>query len=76
MSDDHTDKGILHLPPGEGRRYELGRMTAVFKADEDETTARYSVSEWWLEPGADGPGAHAFHAGQGIADGRSKRGFA
>ena len=59
MSDDHTGKGVLHLPPGEGRRYALGRMTAVFKADEDETDARYSVSEWWLEPGADGPGAHA-----------------
>src|SRR5690606_19660846 len=64
MSDDHTGKGILHLPPGKGRRYELGRMTAVFKADEDETAARYSASECWLEPGADGPGAHA-HGGNG-----------
>jgi mannose-6-phosphate isomerase-like protein (cupin superfamily) len=34
----------------------------VFKADEGETGARYSVSEWWLEPDAKGPGAHA-HAG-------------
>ncbi len=35
-------------------------MTAVFKADEGETTERYSVSEWWLEPNSTGPGAH-FH---------------
>ncbi|MDF3907919.1 cupin domain-containing protein, partial [Paracoccus sp. AS002] len=41
-------------------------MTAVFKADEDETAARYSVSEWWLEPGADGPGAHAHESNDEI----------
>ncbi len=49
----------LFLLPGEGRRYALGEMQAVFKADEVETAARYSVSEWWLEPHTDGPGAHA-----------------
>ncbi|WP_074970707.1 TIGR00366 family protein [Paracoccus aminovorans] len=43
MSDDHTGKGVLHLPPGEGRRYALGRMTAVFKANENETAARYGA---------------------------------
>jgi mannose-6-phosphate isomerase-like protein (cupin superfamily) len=43
-----------------GRRYEMGKLWAVFKADEAETQERYSVSEWWLHPDTDGPGAH-FH---------------
>lgn len=50
--------GVIFLRPGEGRTYALGSMTAVFKADEDETAARYSVSEWWLDPHSKGPGAH------------------
>ena len=58
---EKTGRDVLHLPPGEGRSYALGRMSAVFKADEGETGSRYSVSEWWLEPGCDGPGA------QGVA---------
>jgi len=33
-------------------------MTAIFKADVNETDDKYSVSEWWLEPNSDGPGAH------------------
>ena len=33
-------------------------MTAIFKADEQETDEKYSVSEWWLEPNTKGPGAH------------------
>ena len=56
---EKTERDVLHLPPGEGRSYALGRMSAVFKADEGETGSRYSVSEWWLEPGCDGPGAHS-----------------
>ena len=59
---DKTERDVLHLPPGEGRSYALGRMSAVFKADEGETGSRYSVSEWWLEPGCDGPGAHSHAA--------------
>ena len=47
------------LPPGGGRRYPMGRLQAVFKADGDETANRYSISEWWLEPRTTGPGAHA-----------------
>ena len=47
------------LGPGEGRDYAMGRMRAVFKADEGETGAAYSISEWWLEPHTDGPGAHS-----------------
>src|SRR3954467_7603776 len=46
------------LPPGGGRAYELGPMRGVFKADGAETEDRYSVSEWSVQPGRSGPGAH------------------
>lgn len=46
------------LKKGEGRTYNCGNMTAIFKADEEETKSLYSISEWWLEPMSDGPGAH------------------
>lgn len=36
----------------------MGRLSAVFKADGDETSGRYSISEWWLDPHTKGPGAH------------------
>ena len=49
-----TRKPII-LAPGQGRAYPMGRIAAVFKADEDETQSRYSVSEWWLEPRTQGP---------------------
>lgn len=58
MNSQKTSKDPLVLAPGAGRKYACGTMTAVFKADEQETDARYSVSEWWLEPQSDGPGAH------------------
>jgi mannose-6-phosphate isomerase-like protein (cupin superfamily) len=47
------------LGPGEGRTYPMGRLSAVFKADGDETAQGYSISEWWLEPFTGGPGAHS-----------------
>jgi mannose-6-phosphate isomerase-like protein (cupin superfamily) len=47
------------LAPGQGRAYPLGRISAVFKADAEETVSRYSVSEWWLAPRTQGPGPHA-----------------
>jgi mannose-6-phosphate isomerase-like protein (cupin superfamily) len=50
----------LIIKEGEGRIYNCGNMTAIFKADENETNEKYSVSEWWLEPNSNGPGAH-FH---------------
>ena len=53
-----TRKAIF-LPPGSGRRYSMGRMQSVFKADGEETARQYSISEWWLEPNTTGPGAHA-----------------
>jgi mannose-6-phosphate isomerase-like protein (cupin superfamily) len=51
-----TDAIILEA--GEGRIYNCGTMTAIFKADENETNEAYSISEWWLEPQSGGPGAH------------------
>lgn len=55
--NDHTE--VLILTEGQGRVYNCGPMTAIFKADENETSEKYSVSEWWLQPNADGPGAHS-----------------
>jgi len=66
MGSGDKARTAIRLQPGEGRSYALGTMTAIFKADEDETGARYSVSEWWLEPGADGPGAHSHEANDEI----------
>ena len=54
-----TPRGPVVLAPGEGRHYTMGPIRAVFKADGPETGARYSISEWWLEPHTQGPGAHA-----------------
>ncbi len=46
------------LTPGSGRAYPMGRIGAVFKADEGETANAYSVSEWWLDANTKGPGTH------------------
>jgi mannose-6-phosphate isomerase-like protein (cupin superfamily) len=56
----HDD--VIVLGPGEGRAYEIGPMRGVFKADGVETGDRYCVSEWSVEPGCDGPGAHSHEA--------------
>lgn len=58
MEHTNNEKDKLVLPAGEGRVYNCGTMTAVFKADENETGNRYSISEWWLEPHSGGPGPH------------------
>lgn len=50
------------LGPEGGRRYPMGRIEAVFKADSGEAQDRYSVSERWLEPDTTGPGAHSHDA--------------
>jgi len=52
-------EGAIVLPPSGGRRYEMGALWAVFKADKAETKERYSLSEWWLKPYTEGPGAHS-----------------
>ena len=57
-ADASLRKAVI-LGPGEGRAYPMGRIGAVFKADGVETESRYSVSEWWLEPHTQGPGAHS-----------------
>jgi len=57
-SEAQVRKPII-LAPGQGRPYPMGRISAVFKADEAETDSRYSVSEWWLEPHTKGPGPHS-----------------
>lgn len=59
MKHESNDKATIVLVAGEGRVYKCGSMTAIFKADENETNEKYSVSEWWLEPGADGVGCHS-----------------
>lgn len=53
-----TPRAPIVLLAGLGRSYAMPCMQAVFKADGDETANAYCVSEWWLEPGADGPGPH------------------
>lgn len=57
MNTDQHNQPII-LKPNEGRKYIMGTMTAIFKADEEETTANYSISEWWLEPHSKGSGPH------------------
>lgn len=57
---------VIALHAGGGRRYEMGKLAAVFKADEAETGNRYCVSEWILEPGQDGVGAHSHEANDEI----------
>ena len=50
--------GVIVLERRAGRTYQLGKMYAVFKVD-GETDGRYSVSEWWMQPGFTGVGAHS-----------------
>lgn len=54
-----SSRSALVLRPGEGRAYPMGRISAIFKADGAETASQYSISEWWLEPHTQGPGAHS-----------------
>lgn len=54
-----TTRKPIVLKPGDGRPYPMGRISAVFKADGEETAGGYSISEWWLEANTQGPGAHA-----------------
>ena len=59
-----TADDVIFLRPGDGRAYEFGPMHSVFKADGSETGDRYCVSEWWLDAGAAGPGAHVHEANE------------
>ena len=59
MSTSQPARKPIVLLPGAGRKYPMGRIGAVFKADTDETAQAYSISEWWLDANTRGPGAHA-----------------
>ncbi len=59
MSIPDSSRKALVVRPDQGRKYHMGRMRAVFFADGAETNARYSISEWWLEPRTRGPGTHS-----------------
>jgi quercetin dioxygenase-like cupin family protein len=59
MSTRQPTRQPIVLRPGAGRAYPMGRISAVFKADGDETAQAYSISEWWLEANTKGPGAHS-----------------
>jgi quercetin dioxygenase-like cupin family protein len=48
----------LVITPDAGRPYPMGRLSAIFKADLEETNSALSVSEWWLEPNTEGPPKH------------------
>lgn len=61
-----SERDVIALPADGGRRYEMGQLAAVFKADEAETGSRYSVPEWILKPGQDGVGAHSHDANEEI----------
>lgn len=54
-----TQRKPVILGLQQGRGYDCGTMSAVFKVDRPEAGDRYSVSEWWLEPHSKGPGAHS-----------------
>lgn len=53
------NRNPIFLAPGEGRLYSMDSISAIFKADGNETAGNYSISEWWLEPYSKGPGAHS-----------------
>jgi len=55
---DLTARTPIVLDADQGRSYPCGKMRALFKADGAETNNAYSISEWTLDPGCDGPGAH------------------
>ncbi|MGR3563395.1 MAG: cupin domain-containing protein [Heliomarina sp.] len=65
-SEKAARKAVIALGRDEGRRYEMGKLTALFKADEAETGAGYSVSEWRMAPGQEGVGAHHHDANDEI----------
>ncbi len=62
MKHKNNHQDALILKAGQGRSYNCGTMTAIFKADENETTGKYSISEWWLEPNDEGVGTHQHEA--------------
>ncbi|MBC7828490.1 MAG: cupin domain-containing protein [Chitinophagaceae bacterium] len=66
MADHKLPEGSIFLPANQGRHYNMGKMQAIFKADEEETKQQYCISEWWLDPYSEGPGAHSHEKNQDI----------
>lgn len=62
----NADRDVIQLGPGEGRSYDMGKLQATFKADESETDNAYAASEWHLQPGHTGVGAHSHDANDEI----------
>lgn len=54
-----TKRSGVFLKPYEGRTYQMGPITAIFKAGSDEACGKYDISEWWLDPHTKGPGVHS-----------------
>ncbi|WP_165601757.1 hypothetical protein [Chryseobacterium sp. CBo1] len=52
-SKNNTD--TLILASGEGLTYNCGAMNSIFKADDNETSKKYSISKWRPEPNSEGP---------------------
>lgn len=65
MSRQSNGKALC-VAANEGRAYDMGRITAIFKADGQETGGQCSVSEWWLEPNTKGVGVHTHPTGNEI----------
>lgn len=59
MSGSSKPRNAIVLAPMAGRVYDMGRISAIFKADEEETQARYSVSECGWSPERKVLGAHS-----------------
>ena len=57
--NETSERQAIVLAPGEGRKYSMGPMQAIFKADGNETAKRYTISKWWLVPYSEGPGSHS-----------------
>ncbi|MRX49282.1 hypothetical protein GI374_02255 [Paracoccus sp. S-4012] len=57
-----TAARLIVLGLGEGRRYVMGAVRAVLKADPAEVGERFSIPDRWLEPMGEGPGAYEHDA--------------
>lgn len=65
-TDGDPRRRPIVLGSGDGRSYDCGTMRADFLADGEETGDTYSISEWTLDPGCSGVGAHAHEANDDV----------
>jgi mannose-6-phosphate isomerase-like protein (cupin superfamily) len=59
MTNSSVYKDAIFLLPDDSRKYKMGKIEAIFKADEEEANEKYCISEWWLDSFTEGPGAHS-----------------